>query len=163
MNRPIAAFASCAPRPFSALLTASRPIVTASVAGWAQTSRYLALSDKKRAAFVPPPRGRFLTKSVCSSPDGIETPKQFLAAIGRATADVADKFKSWDHLFTATTEEMADELAIPVRKRKYILQWREWYKRGVTLREIAVPERRKKYLKLKKEVQAARLKKKGMA
>ncbi|KAJ3197382.1 hypothetical protein HDU82_001468 [Entophlyctis luteolus] len=107
--------------------------------------------------------GRFLTKSVCSSPDGIETPKQFLAAIGRATADVADKFKSWDHLFTATTEEMADELAIPVRKRKYILQWREWYKRGVTLREIAVPERRKKYLKLKKEVQAARLKKKGMA
>ncbi|KAJ3390596.1 hypothetical protein HDU84_007297 [Entophlyctis sp. JEL0112] len=151
MNRPIAAFASCAPRPFSALLTASRPIVTASVAGWAQTSRYLALSDKKRAAFVPPPR------------DGIETPKQFLAAIGRATADVADKFKSWDHLFTATTEEMADELAIPVRKRKYILQWREWYKRGVTLREIAVPERRKKYLKLKKEVQAARLKKKGMA
>ncbi|KAI8610351.1 hypothetical protein BC830DRAFT_1146235 [Chytriomyces sp. MP71] len=144
-----AALRSALARPSPVLST--RGFVTSTVEGWSACKKYMALSDKVRDSFVPQPRG------------AIQTPKDFLTAIGRSTADVADKFKSWDHLFTATGDEMADSLAIPVRKRKYILQCREWFKRGVEPKAVELPKREKRHLKEREKVKLARLKKKGLA
>ncbi|KAJ3330962.1 hypothetical protein HDU76_004402 [Blyttiomyces sp. JEL0837] len=124
----------------------------ASLEGIKIGKEYLALgTDAERAAFVPKPRGT------------ITDPKSFLTAIGRSCADVSDKFKSWDHLFTASSNEMKENLSIQVDKRRYILAWREWFKRGIDPYEIEIAERSKKFMRVKKKVRLARLKKKGLA
>ncbi|KAJ3229671.1 hypothetical protein HDU81_005173 [Chytriomyces hyalinus] len=135
----------------------TRSVVSTSVDGWKQASKYMEMDTKTKATLVPQPRAKE------STPGTITTPSAFLTAIGRSCADVSDKFKSWDHLFTATSLEMGDSLAIPVRKRKYILLWREWFKRGIEPRAIEIPKREKKYLRLKNRVQLVRLKKQGLA
>ncbi|KAI8821606.1 hypothetical protein BJ741DRAFT_637086 [Chytriomyces cf. hyalinus JEL632] len=129
----------------------TRSVVSTSIDGWKQASKYMELDAKTKATLVPQPRGT------------ITTPSAFLTAIGRSCADVSDKFKSWEHLFTATSLEMGDSLAIPVRKRRYILLWREWFKRGIEPRTIEIPKRAKKHLRLKNRVQLVRLKKQGLA
>ncbi|KAI9335780.1 IGR protein motif-domain-containing protein [Obelidium mucronatum] len=136
---------------FNASVTPVRTLVITSMDKWKDCKSYMQLDDKTKAKLVPKPR------------DGVSTPKEFLSKIGRGCGDVSEKFKSWDHLFQATSEEMADSLAIPVRKRKYILQWREWFKRGLELRAIELPERSKKHLRVKKQVELLRLKKQGLA
>ncbi|KAF9101692.1 hypothetical protein BGX27_011380 [Mortierella sp. AM989] len=65
---------------------------------------------------IPAPRG------------DIQDPAAFLTKIGRNSASLADKFKSWDHLFTATTAEMKADMALSVKQRRWILGWREKYR-----------------------------------
>eukprot|EP00842_Homolaphlyctis_polyrhiza_P000238 jgi/Hompol1/1214/HPOL_001056-RA len=104
----------------------------------------------KRDTYVPSPRG------------DIKEPADFLKRIGRNTESVATKFKDWDHLFTATTKEMG-ELGIKSQMRRYILGWREWYRRGVEPVAIELPKRQRKHLKRKALVKLARLQRKGLA
>ncbi|KAF9428608.1 hypothetical protein BGZ94_001772 [Podila epigama] len=68
---------------------------------------------------VPAPRG------------DITDPATFLTKIGRNSVSAADKFKSWDHLFTATAAEMRGEMALTVKQRRWILNWIEKYRQGV--------------------------------
>ncbi|CAG8555249.1 12224_t:CDS:10, partial [Ambispora leptoticha] len=68
---------------------------------------------------VPPPRG------------SIKTPKDFLERIGRGCADLADKFKTWDELFTTTGKQMKDDMAIGTRQRRWILAWTAHYRCGI--------------------------------
>ncbi|KAL2914192.1 telomere length regulation protein [Polyrhizophydium stewartii] len=114
-----------------------------------QSIAYAAVPSAERALYVPPPRG------------SISEPAAFLKAIGRNSESVAAKFKDWDHLFTATSKEL-ETLGIKTQMRKYILGWREWYKRGVEPKAIELPKRQKKYLKRQAEVKRARLQKLGL-
>ncbi|KAF8948812.1 hypothetical protein BGZ47_002394 [Haplosporangium gracile] len=68
---------------------------------------------------VPAPRG------------DIQDPSAFLTKIGRNSASLADKFKSWDHLFTATPAEMKADMSLSVKQRRWILNWTEKYRQGV--------------------------------
>ncbi|KAJ3101846.1 hypothetical protein HDU97_001020 [Phlyctochytrium planicorne] len=130
----------------------NRSYINMPVANWKSGKTYLAIEDEaKKAQFVPKPRGNF------------KDPASFLTAIGRGCGDFAPKFTSWDHLFTATAEEMEKTLSIPVRARRHILGWREWFKRGRDPYAIAIPKRAKKYLKEKAQVKLLRLKKEGKA
>ncbi|KAF8970011.1 hypothetical protein BGZ46_010595 [Entomortierella lignicola] len=70
-------------------------------------------------------------KSVPAPRGDIQDPTSFLTKIGRNSASVADKFKSWEHLFTATTAEMKSEMSLSVKQRRWILGWREKYRQGV--------------------------------
>lgn len=60
----------------------------------------------------------------------IVDPTAFLNKIGRNSASVADKFKSWEHLFTASTAEMKGDMALSVKQRRWILSWIEKYRYG---------------------------------
>jgi hypothetical protein len=75
---------------------------------------------------------------------------------------VAEKFKDWNHLFTTSGDDL-EHLGVSIEKRRYIMRWKEWYRRGVEPFEMAVAKRQKKYLKVRKAVQLARLKKQGKA
>ncbi|KAF9902234.1 hypothetical protein EC991_005180 [Linnemannia zychae] len=68
---------------------------------------------------VPAPRG------------DIQDPAAFLTKIGRNSASLADKFKSWEHLFTATPAEMKTDMSLSVKQRRWILNWTEKYRQGV--------------------------------
>ncbi|CAG8459340.1 5097_t:CDS:2 [Paraglomus brasilianum] len=68
---------------------------------------------------VPPPRGN------------ISTPKDFLERIGRGCVGLADKFQDWEHLFTATSLEMKSKMGLAAKERKWILRWREHYRKGI--------------------------------
>ncbi|GJJ76253.1 hypothetical protein EMPS_08612 [Entomortierella parvispora] len=68
---------------------------------------------------VPAPRG------------DINDPTAFLTKIGRNSASVAEKFKSWEHLFTASPAEMKTDMALSVKQRRWILNWTEKYRQGV--------------------------------
>ncbi|KAL7752733.1 hypothetical protein RI367_001735 [Sorochytrium milnesiophthora] len=59
----------------------------------------------------------------------------FLAQIGRKSGDLADKFKSWEHLFTARSRELR-ELGLTPQQRKYVLFWTEKYRQGVQPRHV---------------------------
>ncbi|KNC96816.1 uncharacterized protein SPPG_08017 [Spizellomyces punctatus DAOM BR117] len=125
--------------------------MTAPIANWNLATQYVELPAKEKATFVPKTRGPFTD------------PKTFLTAIGRGCDSYADKFKSWEHLFTVTADQMEKELGVKCTHRKYIMGWREWYKRGIDPYPVEIPKRQKKYLKSKAKVQLARLKRQGLA
>ncbi|KAI9136774.1 IGR protein motif-domain-containing protein [Paraphysoderma sedebokerense] len=83
------------------------------------TRSYSTLKSKT----VPPKRGN------------IQDTKSFLESIGRKSSSAADKFKDWDHLFTASTSQMK-ELGLTPQQRKYILRWTEKYRHGWNLTEV---------------------------
>ncbi|KAJ3191133.1 hypothetical protein HK101_008063 [Irineochytrium annulatum] len=124
------------------------PIVT-SLEGWKMTRDYMEMDEEKKATSVPPPRG------------DITDIAAFLKAIGRGCDELAPKFKTWDELFTVSSFTMKSSLGVPHKKRKYILAWREWYRRGIDPYHVIVPKRRHKYLRERRAVQAARKRKAG--
>ncbi|KAF9898454.1 hypothetical protein BX616_004007, partial [Lobosporangium transversale] len=67
-------------------------------------------------------------KSVPAPRGDIQDPAAFLNKIGRSSAQFADKFKSWEHLFTATSHEMKKDMGLNVQQRRWILSWREKYR-----------------------------------
>ncbi|KAF9996403.1 hypothetical protein BGZ80_009828 [Entomortierella chlamydospora] len=81
---------------------------------------------------IPAPRG------------DIQDPTTFLTKIGRNSVSFADKFKSWDHLFTATTAEMKSDMALSVKQRRWVLGWREKYRQGIDPYVIPVKPVKKK-------------------
>ncbi|CAI2163123.1 14762_t:CDS:2 [Funneliformis geosporum] len=100
---------------------------------------YLSLGNKliirniqNKQKSVPEPRGRF------------KDPKTFLEKCGRGCGELADKFRDWEHLFTASSYEMKSEMGISTRKRRWILDWTEQYRKGVNPYNIPIRTRRKK-------------------
>jgi hypothetical protein len=54
----------------------------------------------------------------------------FLSLIGRQLSQHASKFKSWEELFTLSSTQLKNRGLDPPRTRKYLLRWREKFRRG---------------------------------
>lgn len=54
----------------------------------------------------------------------------FLSLIGREMTKHASKLQSWDELFTLTSSQLKERGIEPPRARRYLLRWREKYRRG---------------------------------
>ncbi|KAL5604057.1 hypothetical protein BROUX41_002046 [Berkeleyomyces rouxiae] len=55
----------------------------------------------------------------------------FLRVIGRNLSQYADKFPSWEALFTLSSEQLRELGVEPARSRKYLLQWLQRYRNGL--------------------------------
>jgi mannitol/fructose-specific phosphotransferase system IIA component (Ntr-type) len=111
---------------------------------------YLSLAAKDKRRFVPP------------TTEIYKTPQDFLTRIGRQCDTVAEKFTSWEQLFTSSSREM-EEWGIKPQMRKYILGRREYFSKHLHVTAIEIPKRRNKHLKRKEQVKLLRLKKLGLA
>ncbi|KAJ9662282.1 telomere length regulation protein [Neophaeococcomyces mojaviensis] len=54
----------------------------------------------------------------------------FLTLIGRGLSAHASKFESWDKLFTLSSPELKELGIEPARTRRYLLRWRQKFRRG---------------------------------
>jgi hypothetical protein len=54
----------------------------------------------------------------------------FLKLIGRSLKEHASKFESWEDLFTSSPKQLKSRGLEPARSRKYLLRWREKFRRG---------------------------------
>ena len=77
------------------------------------------ISDRRRPP-KPPPTIPFV-------PDV----KTFLTLIGRSLSKHSDKIKSWSELFTLTSGQLKGMGIEPPRSRRYLLRWREKYRKGL--------------------------------
>ena len=57
--------------------------------------------------------------------------KTFLTLIGRDLSQHAAKIPTWDKLFTYSSEELRHQGLEPARARRYLLWWRERFRKGV--------------------------------
>ncbi|RKP26059.1 IGR protein motif-domain-containing protein [Syncephalis pseudoplumigaleata] len=80
----------------------------------------------------------------------ITDPKAFLSAIGRGCESLGEKFKDWNHMFTATSKEMKHELGFTPQQRRWILNWIEKYRQGVEPYLITKPDKRLRSKKKRK-------------
>ena len=80
--------------------------------------RHLHISHKKFRAPIPSPLPFVPNTAI------------FLQLIGRSLSKHASKIKSWDELFTLTSRELRDRGLEPARDRRYLLRWREKFRRG---------------------------------
>ena len=64
-----------------------------------------------------------------------ETAKVFLKTIGRGCEEYADKFQSLDELSRVDGRKLR-AMEIPVRKRRWILNWLEKYRQGKAIYSI---------------------------
>ncbi|RDL41325.1 Uncharacterized protein BP5553_01304 [Venustampulla echinocandica] len=55
--------------------------------------------------------------------------KTFLKLIGRDLSQYASKIRSWNYLFTITSDELK-ELGMEPRSRRYLLDWRQKFREG---------------------------------
>lgn len=83
-----------------------------------QCIRCLHKGVRNQEAFVPKP-----TPFV---PD----PKTFLTLIGRSMSKHASKIEDWKALFTLSSPELRELGIEPARSRRYLLRWREKFRRG---------------------------------
>ena len=60
----------------------------------------------------------------------VPDPQTFLTLIGRSLSSHANKFSSWEELFTLSSAQMKAKGLDPPRTRKYLLRWREKFRRG---------------------------------
>lgn len=58
----------------------------------------------------------------------------FLTKIGRNMTEYADQFETWESLMTMSSYELKNK-GIDTRPRRYLLQWREKFRRGEPLTE----------------------------
>ncbi|CAO3683517.1 unnamed protein product [Rhizopus microsporus] len=65
----------------------------------------------------------------------------FLKTIGRNCESFADKFETWEQLFTTPSRVMKNDMGIDTKSRKYILSWIERYRKGVQPYSIALPKK----------------------
>ncbi|KAF7513806.1 hypothetical protein GJ744_007857 [Endocarpon pusillum] len=81
----------------------------------------------------------------------------FLKLIGRSLSKYAPKFSSWEELFNLSSRQLRERGIEPARDRRYLLRWREKYRKGEfgiggdmrfvedgvgTLRVVEVPKRK---------------------
>eukprot|EP01126_Amoeba_proteus_P033098 TRINITY_DN323_c0_g1_i2.p1 TRINITY_DN323_c0_g1~~TRINITY_DN323_c0_g1_i2.p1 ORF type:complete len:209 (+),score=27.84 TRINITY_DN323_c0_g1_i2:84-710(+) len=71
------------------------------------------------------------------------TLKLFLKKIGRDSDKHTSLFTSWEHFFSCRTEQLK-KLGIPIRERKYLLRWMEYYRQGWEPRLIPLRSKAKK-------------------
>ncbi|ANB13375.1 Fyv4p [Sugiyamaella lignohabitans] len=105
-------------------LTASRAIFPTAV-------RSLSTTPAFQTKFIDPLPKDFVPSPTEQVPD-VQT---FLTKIGRNCSEYADKFESWEHFMSVTTHELKEK-GVDSRPRRYILAWREKFKRGEELTEI---------------------------
>lgn len=79
---------------------------------------------------------RSVHKKTVTSPVPSPTPfvpdvETFLKLIGRGLSKHASKFPSWDKLFTLNSPELRELGIEPTRQRRYLLQKRENFRRGI--------------------------------
>lgn len=55
----------------------------------------------------------------------------FLTLIGRGLSSQSSKIPSWQSLFTYTSEQLKDAGIEPARTRRYLLRWRDKFRRGI--------------------------------
>ncbi|KAI9183274.1 telomere length regulation protein [Blastocladiella emersonii ATCC 22665] len=108
--------------------------VAAAARGFSTSASALAQAATTTAAkatrTVPPPRGK------------VTDVKSFLYYIGRNSDAVEPKIKSWDALFTSTSEEFK-AMGLNPRQRKYVLLWAERFRQGRDLHVIKNSGKRK--------------------
>ncbi|ODV94552.1 hypothetical protein PACTADRAFT_50429 [Pachysolen tannophilus NRRL Y-2460] len=63
--------------------------------------------------------------------------KTFLAKIGRNAEEHVEIFENWDQLFTLSSKQLKEKGVADARLRKYLLSWREKFRKGEPLRYIA--------------------------
>ncbi|KAI8913246.1 IGR protein motif-domain-containing protein [Gorgonomyces haynaldii] len=112
-------------------------------------SSFASMTPKQKLLLVPEKKG-------------FQDHKHWLQTIGRKCDTVGDKFKSWEHLFTSTSQEM-DKLGIKPQMRKYILGERNRYKEFGTVQRVEIPKRQEKYKRVKKVTALLRMQKLGLA
>lgn len=56
--------------------------------------------------------------------------KTFLTLIGRGLSQHSDKIPNWDALFTLTSQQLRESGIEPARSRRYLLHWRDKFRRG---------------------------------
>ncbi|RIA90551.1 IGR protein motif-domain-containing protein [Glomus cerebriforme] len=98
----------------------------------ANLSKIIIRNIQNKQKSVPGPRGQ------------ITDPKSFLEKCGRGCGELADKFRDWEHLFTASSHEMKSEMGISTRQRRWILNWTEYYRNGVDPYNIPIRTKKKK-------------------
>lgn len=57
-------------------------------------------------------------------------PKTFLTLIGRGLSAHASKFPNWEALFSLSSEQLRELGVEPPRTRRYLIQWRQKFRRG---------------------------------
>ncbi|KAI1462176.1 IGR protein motif-domain-containing protein [Annulohypoxylon moriforme] len=77
------------------------------------------------------------TTSPTSTPPAIPSPTPFvpdvttfLTVIGRGLLTHASKFPTWESLFSLTSDQLRELGVEPPRTRRYLLQWRQRFRRG---------------------------------
>lgn len=60
----------------------------------------------------------------------VPDPPTFLSLIGRNLSQHASKFPTWEKLFSLTSLQLKELGIEPPRTRKYLLRWREKFRRG---------------------------------
>ncbi|KAI1377395.1 IGR protein motif-domain-containing protein [Hypoxylon crocopeplum] len=91
-----------------------------------------------RAAFQPSiTTTRAASSSSQAPPPPIPSPtpfvpdvETFLTVIGRGLKQHASKFPTWEALFTLTSDQLRELGVEPPRTRRYLLQWRQRFRRG---------------------------------
>ncbi|MCJ1313751.1 hypothetical protein MMC25_007431 [Agyrium rufum] len=82
------------------------------------TSQHRTLHSRSAEAPVPPP--------LPFVPD----PQTFLTLIGRKLSQHSSKFETWEQLFRLSSQQLRDLGVEPPRNRRYLLWWRDKYRRG---------------------------------
>ncbi|KAI5795073.1 IGR protein motif-domain-containing protein [Geopyxis carbonaria] len=82
-----------------------------------------------------PTAARFLHHTITPPPPPAATTEvgdvgTFLTKIGRGTAEHAPKFTSWENFFEATSQQLKELGIEPPRTRRYIIRWRETFRRA---------------------------------
>jgi hypothetical protein len=81
---------------------------------------------QRRALHRGLPGGGYIPAPIPFVPD-VST---FLKLIGRELSKHASKIESWEELFTLTSTQLKDRGIDPPRTRRYLLRWREKFRRG---------------------------------
>lgn len=72
------------------------------------------------------------TKRVPKPTPFVPDTKTFLTLLGRGLSRYASKLESWDDLFRMSSTQLRDEIGITAAKdRRYILRWRERFRKGI--------------------------------
>ncbi|KAI8971719.1 IGR protein motif-domain-containing protein [Mycotypha africana] len=85
-----------------------------------------------------------LNRTVPTARGNVQDVNAFLKAIGRNTEQYAEKFETWDKLFTTSSGVMKHDLGIDTKSRKYILNWVEKYRQGIQPYEVPLPKPKSK-------------------
>ncbi|KAM7193833.1 IGR protein motif domain containing protein [Rhypophila sp. PSN 637] len=105
----------------SALGLLSRPCVASSITsapGLGAQARWVHRDSLPKLPLVP--------ATIPFVPD-VET---FLTLIGRGLKQYANKFPTWEALFSLTSEQLRELGVEPPRTRRYLIQWRQKFREG---------------------------------
>ncbi|KAK6832928.1 hypothetical protein PG987_007622 [Apiospora arundinis] len=100
-----------------------RPTTSTIASQFARHSSTSSTQKGDDAAAAPPPE---IPSPTPFCPD-VQT---FLTLIGRGLGGHASKFPTWEALFSLTSEQLRELGIEPPRTRRYLIQWRQRFRRG---------------------------------